>query len=288
MEPNKVLPQHLCLLMHCLRRSPAERILAHRELFIDLSEVERLIRALQGQGYRFVLPGDASASQGQTCSLTFDDGYYNNSYILELAECYQIPLILFVSSYNIVHRMPFIWDIWDVRCRGKWRFSTADYEALYEGVTPQERLALGSDSHRPFTAEELKVFASCAHVYLASHTHTHQPLVGRYCDRMSKELDLSSQFLGTFQKFLPDEFSLPCGLYTSATKKQLSQRFRRIYTIDGGGFLPGAREISRISLVNTDIGGDLMTQIIRACHRMAQLRRKLINIRYSHKLLCHF
>ena len=139
-----------------------------------------LFASLKNEGYRFVLPGEAAEKNGPVCSVTFDDGYYNNRHFLETAEKHNIPFILFVTSYNVMHRIPFMWDVWEATRTGRWPISSVSYKRLYESMSPDERELLSNDTHRPFTPEELEAFAAHPLVRLAPHGHTHQPMVGKY------------------------------------------------------------------------------------------------------------
>jgi peptidoglycan/xylan/chitin deacetylase (PgdA/CDA1 family) len=258
--------------------------MAHKELFVHLSDVEALVRNLKEEGYRFALPGDIRQSDGPVCSLTFDDGYFNNHSFLEVAEKYDIPFILFLTSYNVIHGLPFIWDIWEATRTEKWPISSADYRKLYESLNRNERELLYNDSHRPFTQDELGTFAAHPLVHLAPHGHTHQPMVGKYLKRIDPEIDNNLTFLAKYGNTLKDDFSLPCGLYTGRSQKRLLTRFDRIYTIDGGGFSPDDRVINRISLINPDFGGPLREQIKQSFGLKRRLLRKALNIRYSSSL----
>ena len=54
---------------------------------------------------------------------------------LETAERHAIPFILFVTSYNVMHRIPFMWDVWEAtpeRIDGPSR--AASYKRLYESM----------------------------------------------------------------------------------------------------------------------------------------------------------
>ena len=164
-------------------------------------------------------------------------------------------------------------------------YSFLNYRELYEKLSPGEIDLLKNENHRPFTMEELQAFALHPLAYLAPHTHTHQPIVGKYITNMDSELQENISFLNSFSSSLVDDFSLPCGLYTPSTEKILLERFQRIYTIDGGGFSPSDRVISRISLISPDMGGDLMAQIEKSFQWRPRLLRKIMNIRYSNSLL---
>jgi hypothetical protein len=280
--------KNLCLVIHCISNkiSPAPQV--HPELFIPLADVQELLIYLKAEGYCFKLPGDIGRSDGPVCSLTFDDGYFNNSYFLESAEKYGIPFILFLTSYNVIHQVPFIWDIWDATRTEKWPISSANYRKLYENLGHDEGDLLSKDSHRPFTRKELDSFAAHPLVYLAPHGHTHQPVVGKYIGSMNTEVDKNLAFLSRYGNTLKEDFSLPCGLGMESVRNKLLTRFERIYTIDGGGFLPGDRVINRISLINPDFGGPLREQIKRSFGIKSRLLRKAINIRYSSSLFYRF
>jgi peptidoglycan/xylan/chitin deacetylase (PgdA/CDA1 family) len=258
---------------------------AHRELFIEPAELQTLFGSLKSEGYRFTLPGDAREDNQPVCCVTFDDGYFNNRYFIEIAEKNDIPFILFLNSYNVTHQVPFIWDIWEATRTARWPLSSADYRILYESLSPDEKSLLNNDAHRPFTPEELECFAAHPLVHLAPHGHTHQPMVGRYLEGMDAEIDSNLAFLAPYQNTLPGEFSMPCGLYTGRLKRKLLTRFTRIYTIDGAGFKSGDRIIDRISLISPEYGGDLREQIKRSFGVKARLMRKALNIRYSNRVL---
>ena len=102
---------------------------------------------------------------------------------------------------------------------------------------------------------------------------------------MDREIGENLSFLSGFKNALTDDFSLPCGLHTRRLTRKLLARFKRIYTIDGGGFSPQDRVINRISLINPDVGGPLRDQIQQSFSVKARLLRKAINIRYSNRLL---
>ncbi len=276
---------NLCLCLHCIRSDRDPEPKAHRELFLPPGELEALFASLRDEGYRFALPGESEAGDGPVCCVTFDDGYCNTRHFLETAEKFGIPFILFLNSYNVAHQVPFIWDIWEATRREPWPVSSVSYRRLYESLTPDEKTLLATDTHRPFAPEELEAFAAHPLVHLAPHGHTHQPLVGRYLEKAGIELDENLTFLERYERVLREDFSLPCGLYTRRLTRSLLARFKRIYTIDGGGFSPKDRVIHRISLVHPDYGGPLREQIRNSFGVKSRLMRKAQNLRYSNRLL---
>jgi len=276
--------ENLCICLHGIIKESMSKPQAHRELFIGLDDLEGLILTLKTEGYRFTLPGDAGEGDPPVCCFTFDDGYYNNRYFIEIAEKYEIPFIFFLNSYNVTHAVPFIWDIWEATRAERWPVSSVNYRMLYESLNPDERALLNNDTHRPFTLEELATFADHPLVHLAPHGHTHQPLVGEYFEQANAELDENLAFLEKYKGASKEDFSLPCGLYTKKLIKILLTRFTRVYTIDGGGFSPQKRVINRISLIHPDFGGPLRGQITKSFSTKARLLRKALKMRYTSRL----
>jgi hypothetical protein len=265
--------KHICLVLHCLRQTEAAPDV-HPELSIPLSELEALILELKQQNFEFCLPQDAKNYSGKTCSFTFDDGYFNNQLFLKLAERYKIPFILFVSSYNIINKIPFIWDYMMNKKIQEWGFAKKDYRNIYSEIAKSDFQSLMTENHRPFTPEELLSFNQNTFAYLGLHTHSHQPLVGRFIDNAQFELEENRQFLKSYPKALLQDLALPNGLYDRKTLNILRGSCSRSYTIRGGGFSPDSNIISRISLINSTYGGKLITQI----EKSFSVKRKLLRI----------
>ena len=160
---------NICLCLHCIKGDSMPEPQVHRELFIGLAELEDLILSLKAEGYRFTLPGDAGKENGPVCSVTFDDGYFNSTLFVETAEKHAIPFILFISSYNVIHRIPFIWDIWEASRTEKWPVSSVDYGKLYQCLSSSEKILLDNGTHRPLTAEEMDVLSAHPLVHFAPH-----------------------------------------------------------------------------------------------------------------------
>ena len=281
-------PMHLCLLVHCLTVPSSRPPLAHSELFIPLANLDELLGQLSDEQFHFCLPGTAPSQARKTCSFTFDDGYANNQLFLSLAEKYQLPFILFLSSINIAEQLPFIWDVASLT-QGRERRWAEDYRSAYRCLDQSvaQRL-LHDENHRPFTLAELHAFSASRWTHLALHTHSHQPLVGRFFAQAALELEENSRFLSQFPRVLKRDLALPSGFYTPWSANKLLKMVDRLYTIDGGGTTQSSSIINRVSLINPQIGGDLMSQIKKSFFWRFKLRRQIANFRYSAPLLNRF
>jgi len=283
------LTMNLCLLAHCLSVPTSTPPLTHPELFIPLGDVEELLEQLAAEQFEFCLPGSESPASRKTCSFTFDDGYANNLHFLPLAEKFQLPFVLFLSSINIAEQLPFLWDI-ESLTRSQWRFWEEDYRSAYRSVDAgaKEKL-LQDENHRPLTLAEMQTLSENCWAHFGLHTHSHQPLVGRFLAQAALEITENSRFLAKYPRVLNRDLALPCGFYTHWTAKYLLKNLvDRVYTVDGGATRPGSPFIHRVTLVNPTIGGDLRSQISNSFSRGVKLRRKMVNLRYSLPLLSRF
>jgi peptidoglycan/xylan/chitin deacetylase (PgdA/CDA1 family) len=280
----------LCLLAHGLTEGTARPPRTSQELFISVDELDGLLEQLAREDFEFRLPDDASTNGQRTCAVTFDDGYANNALFLPLAQKYRIPFVLFLSSLNVEEQIPFVWDVKNLASGARWRHWNADYRHEYQHLDRRiVRDLAADDNHRPFTLDELRAFADSPWTYLGLHTHSHQPLVGRFLAKAEQEITENARFLAGFPRVLTRDLALPCGLYTRGTNKSLlSTLVDRVYTCDGGRATFGASVVHRIPLINPLLGGTLISQVARATRARAQLRRKLANVRYSNPLFSRF
>ncbi len=260
---HRINDKHICILLHSLRKCK-EAPHIYPELSIHVDEVDELIGQLKQQGYKFVLPSEIktkSSSIEKTCSVTFDDGYFNNSYFLPIARKHNIPFVLFVSSYNIENQVPFIWDIMEVLGKKEWGFAMDHYQSIYEKLNKESYQKLMDQFYRPFTLDEILEFESDTHAYLGLHTHTHQPLIGKFVENIDAEIDKNLNFLSQFTKPLTRDFAFPNGLYNRTSLNKVKSRFDRIYTIHGGGNSADSQMVHRVSLLNPEFGGPMVDQI---------------------------
>jgi len=269
---------NLCLIFHCLKDDNSLDNDIHSEMFVHRKEVEELIIQLKKEGYVFKLPQDAKKGE-KVCTFTLDDGYANNKIFLDIAKKYEIPFILFLSSYNIISQRPYLWDTFTKTEGHMYHISKFDYIKYYNEVVTDPSLG---DNYRPFIEKELHSFNDNSYAKIALHSHYHQPYVGNFLEKCEEDLNTNREYVSRFSNTLLEDFALPCGLYTKRTISILKKKCQRIYTTDGAGYKAGSRVISRISLVNPKVGGPLMDQIKSSFKLKNKLRRFVAIKKYSH------
>ncbi len=226
-------------------------------------------------GYIFKLPHQISSKQSNFCSVTFDDGYANNRFFIDIADKFNIPFIVFLSSYNIIDQVPFLWDLHQKHKLVPPNETGLSYKELYAKIDSKSKDVLMNEAHRPLTLAELTLMAKNKWAHFGLHTHHHQPLTQKFLDLIPQEIEQNIDFLSQFEKSLLKDFSLPCGMFSKAIIKKMLNFFDRIYTIEGGYFIPGSKIIHRISLVNPEVGGSLIEQIERSFKIKNKIKNKI-------------
>ena len=266
--------QDLCLLFHCLSVDPTWTPRYHPELFVCGEQLEQFLTDLKRQGYIFRLPNEAQGTEGPVCSVTFDDGYYNVHHFLPIAEKLEIPFLIFLTSYNVQHQVPFIWDLWEAINHSVFEYGSVDYDDFYGRLTAGQKELIYDDNYRPFTKDELEELSASPWVKYGLHSHTHQPLVGIGMEDLKKDLETNRRFLDQFGNALTTDFSLPNGACEPKLIPELLAMFERVYTIEGGCYHTADRVINRISLVNTEMWGSLESQVDRSFSLRSRIRRR--------------
>lgn len=260
---------HISLLFHGLARNSNDAASAPRpELMIPINEVRKLIESMLENGWTFGLPSRDATTKSRSCSITFDDGYFNNHLFQSVAHEHKIPFILFANSFNIACQVPFAWDI-------QTKIPAFDITSVYTNKSPRVCADLMSrDSVRPFRKDELRDFLSTGTAYLGLHTHKHHPLTLMTNAQIEDDLALNRKFVSRFPAALPDDLALPCGLYDKRVMTLLSRIVTRVYTTNNGPTTPGSSIIHRIPLVNPANYLPLPEQVARHMKTVSRWRRQ--------------
>ena len=253
--------ENICLLFHGIRkRSVRSDDLVNPDLFVEYEKLDELFEQLVSIGYKFVLPGDLSKEKKYLCSITFDDGYYNNSYFLPLSKKYKIPFVIFIASYNVINAHPFIWDLYKKFQRGILPVGK-NYEELYLEFSGDQVNSLLDDNHRPFKLCELETLSKEKLVFFSNHTHTRTPFFNLNNQFFIDEIRQCGNFLSKFSNYLREDFAFPNGVFQKIGLLHTMSRFSRVHTIRGGRGISRKGMIHRISLISESSYIPLITQI---------------------------
>ncbi len=269
--------------MHAISSGTVDEPLVNKALSISESEFEDLIIRLLKAGFLFSELGDNTQQSTQPkCYITFDDGYRNSLNFLKLAEKYHIPFTYFLTGFNILNEIPFIWDIYEYYKLGPLSHF-ASFSHAYDKIRLQDMRPLLKQSHKPLSLNDLEFLDKHELVSFANHGFTHQSYVSGYESFIREEVNKGEDFLRRYKSYKNSEFALPSGLHTKSAIKDLSCSYRRIYTIQGGYSDLSKSLVNRISLVNPKFNIDLMGQIKRSLLKKSKAKRTVSNLINSYK-----
>lgn len=246
-------------LFHGLFRDKTE----YRKDFLDIQQgvtvnhFETFIEYFLGQQYSFVRQDDILKGldpQKKHALITFDDGYYNNIYAIDILKKFQVPAIFFISTSHILEQKAF-W--WDVVSRERWK------QGIGRGKIAQEQNFLktkknheiedyiidqfGSkalkpicDVDRPLTIAELRNLSRQPFVEIGNHTSHHAILPNYSYDAARDEMLEAQNHLQEETGIKPIAVSYPNGSFSDGTIAAAKEAGFKIglTTLEGKNYLP--------------------------------------------------
>lgn len=196
-----------------------------------VDDFREFIEYFVSNDFEFITPKDIINGLNENKNYvlaTFDDGYYNNNYVLPILKEYKVPTVFYVSANHVKEGKCF-W--WDVIYRERKRRGVEDHliseeqqklkrltnEAIEEYIIAQfgeNSLRPVSDQDRPMTPEELVYFATQPFVYIGNHTHNHAILTNYSKEGIMDEIRLSQLYLHSLIGQFPDSIAYPNGNFS--------------------------------------------------------------------------
>lgn len=198
---------------------------------VTVSAFRRVVEHFVQAGYIFVSPEDIKkglSSGSRYILITFDDGYFNNVRALPVLEEFDIPAVFFISTDHVDKEKSF-W--WDALYRELKKMDYSDQKVariinsykMHRTEEIETKLAIEygpkalqplSDTDRPFTIEELKMFAKNKHVFLGNHTSNHAILPNYTSAQISDEIVKCQNRIEKLTGKIPLIIAYPSGRYT--------------------------------------------------------------------------
>ncbi len=199
---------------------------------LTISLFEKFIDSFLNLGYEFIGPADIidgiikhDVKYGM---LTFDDGYFNNTWIQEVLHKYRTPAVFFVTT-GLMMENEKIWS--DVIHFERKKRNSPDDEIHKEIVSlnpvpvakikdyitkefGSKALQPHGDEDRFLTPAELKEFALDPFVIIGNHTHSHEVLGNLTAEKTKAEIETSQSILTEIIGKAPDFISYPYGSHS--------------------------------------------------------------------------
>lgn len=192
-------------------------------------------------GYRFITPEaikDGLHANGEKYGLvTFDDGYFNNTLILDILSEYKIPAVFFFSTAYISEGKKFWSDVVYNKRKQQGRndieilqelmrlksLKIKEVESLLQKEFGEDCMKPLSDIDRPMTPAELASFSKHPYVHIGNHTHQHEILTNLSNEEVDEEFETSQHLLERFTGKKAWFISYPNGSFSEMIMKSAMQ-----------------------------------------------------------------
>ena len=200
---------------------------------ITTSQLIEFIEYFLDNNYTFVRPEDLSANLPKDKSyamITFDDGYFNNTFAINILDKYKIPAILFVTTKNIFETKSFWWDIiYKYRIKEGISLELIRKEQIYlkkfkysyiekyiEQNFGNESFNPWSDIDRPFNKSEINDISMSRYISIGNHTHNHAILTNYSDEEIKDEFITSNNLLLDLTGSKPNSIAFPNGNFNNS------------------------------------------------------------------------
>jgi len=198
------------ILFHALYQERDKDKPKHPYMYVSVREFDESIKFLLDNGFEFLDPAALhnTSNHHKQILLTFDDGYYNNIYALEVLEKYSIKALFFFVSHQVIQQKYFWWDslflnrikkvsfdeIFNEIQRLK-KLKRASIEKLISDKFGKDCFKAEDDFYRPMTVKELRDFAQHPLVEIGVHSASHEVLTNLSGDELKDEISGCKKFL---------------------------------------------------------------------------------------------
>ncbi len=195
---------------------------------ITVDQLEEFITYFLHNNYQFISLEDLYGkgdSEKPGVMMTFDDGYYNNSLMVNILEEFQVPALFFISAANVIENKSYWWDI-IYKFRAKQgsnlnliRKEQEHLKKLHHSQIDEyivknfgrEAFIPWSDIDRPFSPGELKEITKNPLITIGNHTMNHTILPLYSDEEIIQEIGKCNQVLFEITGEVPKSISYPNG-----------------------------------------------------------------------------
>ena len=201
---------------------------------LTVDALDSFVSKLLNLQYSFIAPNDILKGtlypNKKYALLTFDDGYYNNTWTLEVLEKYQVPAVFFIST-SLIQQHQKNWADIVYHERNKQGISNATIHREVVALSTQrvseirnyitKEFGLKSfiphgDQDRMMTSNELREFSKNKFVHIGNHSHSHAALASLSESDCLDELKTSQRILHEIIGYTPSFISYPYGSYNES------------------------------------------------------------------------
>ena len=223
-------PSLIAVLFHGLykNRSDADSGDFDPQQRVTVDDFRRFLDTFLEAGYSVITPDVIVAGLKADCRyliVTFDDGYFNNSFAADVLADFHVPATFFISTNHVTEGKGFWWDALyrlarqsgatarqrhdELRKLKQWK--TEDVERYMTSQFGPTVLRPSSDLDRPFTPDELRDFSRRPLVHLGNHTSDHAILTNYPREQIATQIRGCQTALQEMAGYSPAVIAYPNG-----------------------------------------------------------------------------
>lgn len=213
---------------------------------IDKNQFETFIKFFSKRNVQFINEEDILLGklnpEKHYIYLTFDDGYYNNFFCLDILEKYKVKATFMISTNHVKYEKAFWWDVMYREIRNKktnkpirylntqinvknkmlYNMKWQDQENFILNNFGINSLIPNNDLDRPMNQSELKLFASHPYVTLGNHTDNHINMTLYNEKEIAESIQSAEEFLSKVTQQHINTISYPHGFCNNSTFQTMS------------------------------------------------------------------
>ena len=237
---NRDEPALLTFLFHSIFNNEEEfkQKLIDPQQYITVDTYRWFLEHFLEAGYEFISPEQLPglSPDGKYILSTFDDGYFNNTYVLPLLEEYRTPALFFITTDNVIKQECYWWDVVfrELSKQGLERKAISKEQGKLKALRHPDLVAelkkrFGENCFtpqgeldRPLTVNELQEFSKHDYVSIGNHTRNHYILDKYDYDEQKEQIDSCSESLEKILGCKSNIIAYPNGNYNETTLKVCS------------------------------------------------------------------
>ncbi len=199
---------------------------------LTINRFKEFIETFLNIGYKFIWPSDILEEKLQKDKkyglITFDDGYFNNTWIQDILKEYKTPAVFFISTGLMINNEKNWSDIiYFERKKRNQNEKLIRKEIISLNPLPVVQIkdfitnefGINSfkpqgDEDRPLNPAELKSFSQQPYVIIGNHSHNHEVLKNLCPEKIKTEIKTSQKILTEITGLNHDFISYPYGGYS--------------------------------------------------------------------------
>lgn len=230
-------PHIMCFLLHKIYPQKSDIHYSNGTTVegVTMDKFEEFIRYFAQRNFIFLTDKEVESKELDKSKkyiyVSFDDGYFNNTYALKVLEKYNAKATFYISTNHIKEKKYYWWDVIfkermkqgnspseiEEEFKSCYKLNYIEIEEKLKKEFGEDCLNAKNDLMRPMTENELIQFAKHPSVTIGNHTDNHQNLSNYGKDEIEKFIVNAQNYLRDTLGIEACSIAYPYGMYNDDT-----------------------------------------------------------------------